>query len=56
MLIESYALDAAWTLAELISITANLPSSPQSRIYIHSTAAYYLLNPCEDFIRVSLPE
>jgi hypothetical protein len=54
MLIESYVLDAAWMLAELFPPIVNL-SSPQSRIVIHSTAAFYILNACEDFIQVSLP-
>jgi hypothetical protein len=55
MLIESYALDGAWILPELVCPIANLLSSPQSRIAIHSTAAFNILIACEDFIRVSLP-
>jgi hypothetical protein len=55
MLIESYVLDAAWTLAELVFPIASLLSPLQSRILIHSGAAANILNACEYFIRVSLP-
>jgi hypothetical protein len=54
MLIESYALDAAWTLAQMISFIVGLESPPQSKIQNHSMATFNLLAGSQDSIRVSL--